>query len=126
MFFRSTPKTARKGERTKILSTFSNSLSMTYRFKFQPVDAGEKLSGRVEIRGSSWLFPKAPRFQELEPITEVSKGMWDTLYSVYVLPDCDVTITREGSSIGKSTTIIVLVSLIITIALLLIIRNILL
>ncbi len=117
VLFRAKPKTALKGERTKILSSFSNSLDMTYRFRVEPRTPGERISGTVEIRGSNWLFPKSPLTQPLQQNCEVHKGVWDTLYSVYVEPNVDVTVTRTGTSIGHQARLLVLISLVIAAAL---------
>lgn len=82
------------GERKRILSKFSNSMDMTYHFT---VAATGAISGVVEVKGSNWLLPKQPVLQDLKADNAVRKGMWDTLFSVYVIPDTDVTITLVGS-----------------------------
>ena len=121
MVFAKKPITVRKGERTKILSRFSNSLDMTYRFRAEPVSPADTLSGTVEVKGSNWIFSKPPVSQPLARENEVSKGMWDTFYSVYVEPDCEVAISWDTSSLGKSTKLIVAISLVVTAALFVII-----
>lgn len=117
MLFAKKPTVVRKDERTKILSKFSNSLDMTYRFRAEPVSPAESVSGTVEVKGSNWLFPKPPKSQPLARDNEVRKGIWDTLYSVHVEPDCDVTITWDASSLGGSTKLIVAIALVVTAAL---------
>ncbi len=121
MLFRAKPKTALKGQKTKVFSTFSNSLDMTYSFRVEPKTPGEKVAGTVEIRGSNWLFPKPPRSQPLEADCKVHKGVWDTLFSVHVEPTADVTVTRTGTSLGHLARLIIVASLVIAIALLVII-----
>ena len=121
MVFAKKPTTLLKGERTKVLSRFSNSLDMTYRFRAEPVSAADTVSGTVEVKGSNWIFSKPPVSQPLARENEVSKGMWDTFYSVYVVPDCDVSITWDASSLGSSTKLIIAISLVVTAALFVII-----
>lgn len=115
--FAKKPSVVRRGERTKVLSKFSNSLDMTYRFQAEPVAPADNLSGTVEVSGSNWIFSKPSTSQPLARQNEVHKGIWDTFYSVYVEPDCDVTITWDSSSLGGSTKLIVLISLVVTAAL---------
>ena len=55
----------------------------------------------VKVQGSSGPFPKRATTQGLRAENEVSKGAWDTLYSVYVTPDQDIEITQSGSEGGK-------------------------
>lgn len=121
MLFQAKPKTVSKGQKTRVLFTFSNSLDMTYRFRVEPNTPGERVAGTVEIRGSNWLFPKPPRTQRLEADCEVHKGVWDTLFSVYVEPTVDVTVTRTGTSLGHLTRLVIVASLVIAVALLVII-----
>ncbi len=89
--------TARAGERTRIIRRISNSVPASYRFLAEPLDAGKDVSGTVEVKGSAWLFPKAAARQKLQRENSVEKGAWDTLYSVYVIPDADVKITLSGA-----------------------------
>ena len=121
MLFQAKPKTAQKGKKTKIFSTFSNNLDMTYRFRVEPKTPGERVAGTVEIRGSNWLFPKPPRTQPLEADCEVHKGVWDTLFSVYIEPTVDVTVTRTGTRFGHLARLVIVASLVIAVALLVII-----
>ena len=112
---------APKGQKTKVFSTFSNSLDMTYRFRVEPNTPGERVAGTVEIRGSNWLFPKPPRSQPLKADCEVHKGVWDTLFSVHVEPTVDVTVTRTVTSLGHLARLIIVASLVVAVALLVII-----
>lgn len=88
------------GEKKRIIKRFSNSLSMRYHFKAEPLSAAENMIGIVEISGSNWVFPKAPVTQELQNDNVVSKSAWDTFFSVYVTPGCDVKISIERSRIN--------------------------
>lgn len=103
--------TIAKGERKKILSRFSNSLQMTYRFEAEPVHAGDALSGTVEVKGSKWIFSKPPVTQALARENAVEKGIWDTFYSVHVTPGCDVTITLSRKSLGPTSRKLIPVAL---------------
>lgn len=80
------------GERKRIIRRLSSSMQKTFHFAAQPVAEGEALSGMVEVKGSRWIFPKAPVLQKLEENNTVEKGVWDTIYSVYIIPECDVKI----------------------------------
>lgn len=84
------------GQRTRLISRFSNSVPTAYQFKAEALPAAGHLSGPVsgiiEIKGSNWLFPKAAAEQPLQPANAVEKTMWDTFYKVYVTPDTDVRI----------------------------------
>ena len=105
-----------KGEHRRIISRFSNSVPMSFAFRADPVDAGDELSGAVEIRGSRWIFPKAVVRQDLKPENRVFKTAWDTLYRVSVIPDCDVTITMERSRITNLLPLLIIAVLITAIA----------
>lgn len=121
MLFKRRPVIVRKGEKTKVLSTFSNSLDMSYTFTAEPVSKSDRVGGVVEVRGSNWLFPKAPRQQALERENTVAKGIWDTFFSVYVQPDCDVTVTRTGFSLGRFTKLSIVAALIISVVIFIVI-----
>jgi hypothetical protein len=88
------------GERRRIIRRFSSSVVATYQFSAEPLDSNDKISGRVEVRGSRWLFSKPVETQALQQQNSVKKGMWDTFYSVYVAPDVDVKIKLQKSGIG--------------------------
>jgi len=81
------------GERRRVLRRFSSSIPRTFTFDVEPEDGSSEISGRVEVRGSRWLFPKPPVVLELRPTMRVDKGFWDTVYSVFITPDQDVWVT---------------------------------
>jgi len=89
------------GERKRIIRLISNSMQAKYNFVAEPIAPGQFLSGRVEVHGSRWLFPKPVKMQELVTDNTVDKGMWDTVYRVYVVPDCDVKIMFIDSRLRK-------------------------
>lgn len=105
-----------KGERKRIIRRISNSMQMTYQFEAEPLSAQDKLSGTVEVAGSNWIFPKAAIIQGLESDNSVSKGAWDTFYSVYVTPDCDVSISINQSRISQLPLLLLGAGLIILLA----------
>lgn len=53
----------------------------------------------------------------------VEKGMWDSLFRVYVIPDQDIRVTLEGSHWPKLWVCLALAALIIAAAAALMIRN---
>ena len=106
----------RGGERKKIIKRFSNSMQMTYNFNAEPMAEGEKLSGIVEVSGSNFLLPKPSVEEQLRPVNSVEKGMWDSFYSVYVVPDNDVKIILQGSNINGIWFYIIVALVIVAVA----------
>ncbi len=89
------------GKKTRIIRKFSNSLATEYKFLVEPAKTGKPVSGQIEISRSYWIFPKASETQELRQNNTVTKGMWDTFYSVYIIPDSDVTVNVAGGSLNS-------------------------
>lgn len=92
----------RAGKTTRILSRFSNSVSVTYRFSARSVTDGEGPSGIVEVKGSHWILPKPPTVQRLVRENTVSKSMLDTFFNVYVTPEQDADIEIEAGRLNKA------------------------
>ena len=88
------------GERKRIIRKFSSSVATAYQFSADPVDNSGDVAGIIEVKGSRWLFSKPVETQDLQRQNSVHKGMWDTFYSVYVVPDVDVNITFPRSHIA--------------------------
>ena len=111
-----------KGERKRIIWKVSNSLQQTYAFTAEPANEGDSLSGNIEVSGSSWIFTKPSKFQPLEADNTVSKGMWDTFFSVYVEPECDVEVTIQQSKVDNfgwlavAGTIVIILALALTLS----------
>lgn len=105
------------GERKRILRKLQGSMGGIYAFTAIPSVAGETPSGLVEVKGSNWIFPKPVMSQALEVENRVTRGTWDTFYSVYVTPDQDLTVQLENPAISKLTTYLVLSAVIVAIAL---------
>ncbi|HSR15004.1 MAG TPA: hypothetical protein VLL51_04590 [Gemmatimonadales bacterium] len=85
--------TAPAGGRTRVIRKSMDSIPRTYRLRFERVDGQGPVSGVVEIHGSRWLFKKPPVVLPLETVMAIPKGFWDTLYSVYVVPNQDVRVS---------------------------------
>ncbi len=104
------------GDRMCIISQFSNSLSQTYKFSASPKDEGTALSGKVEVKGSNFLFPKPPIVQELQSENEVAKRMWDTIYTVYVTPDVDIRLTLQSGNSNALWVYLIIILIIVAVA----------
>ena len=90
------------GQRTRIISKFSNSISTTYRFTASSLSGNGEPTGTIEVKGSNWIFPKPPTSQKLARDNAVAKTMWDTFYSVHVTPDQGVHITLEEGRVNRA------------------------
>ncbi len=101
------------GERKRVIYRFSNSLQETYHFNAEPIALNDELSGVVQISGSNWLFPKPSTNKKLMGENSVSKGTWDTIYSVYVVPDVDVNITSSGSEMPNFKFLLLIAGIIV-------------
>ncbi len=104
------------GERVKVIHMFSNSLPMDLGFSAISEQEGQKISGQVEVKGSNWLFPKEAVLQKLREENIVKKGMWDTLYSVYVIPDIDLSIKVEKPGGVKIWLMLIIALIVVAIA----------
>ncbi len=102
-----------KGQRKRILRRFSNSITVDYHFTARPVHTQDTVSGTVEICGSNWVFPKETKKLNLKPENVAGKGTWDTFYSVYVTPDCDIEVTHEKSQTTNLSLLLLLSGVII-------------
>ena len=106
----------RSGEKKRIIRQFSNSLQQTYSFSAKPVDPDAAISGVVEVQGSNWLFPKPPLKLELKRENLVEKGMWDTFYSVYVIPNNDVEIVLKPTRTNRLWIYLLVVLIVLALA----------
>lgn len=88
------------GETTRILRRVAHNMPQSFGFRARALN-GENVSGEVKVQGSSGPFSKPATTQPLRAENEVSKGAWDTLYSVYVTPDQDAEITLDTAEGGK-------------------------
>jgi hypothetical protein len=85
----------RARERRRIVHLVSDSIPQQVRFEASAVE-GRRLSGEVEVAGSRWLFAKPPQRLPLRRENIVRKGMFDTLFSIYVTPDQDTRIVLRS------------------------------
>lgn len=88
------------GCKTRIIRRQFSSLSTVYTFKVIPTIQDSYLAGTVEIKGSDWIFPKPAQRIPLQSSNTVVAGVWDTFFSVYVLPEVDVVVTMPSKSFG--------------------------
>lgn len=99
------------GCKTRIIQRRFSSLATTYTFDAVPLIQGGDLVGIVEVQGSAWIFPKDPKSIPLQSHNRVTAGIWDTFFSVYVIPEADVVISLPSRSIGGLMWIIGLVGI---------------
>ena len=102
----------RAGEQKKIFSRFSSSIPETVVFDVEPVNAGESLQGMVEVRGSSIIIPRKPVAHPLEVHNEIEKGMVDSNFAIWVLPEVDVRVTMEGSASMRLFWLIIIAAMV--------------
>lgn len=88
------------GYKMRIIQRQFSSLAVTYTFDAVPMIQDGYLAGIVEIKGSHWIFPKPIQRVALQPSNTVTAGVWDTFFSVYVIPEVDVVISLPSKSIG--------------------------
>lgn len=94
--------TIKAGERTRVLWLFSDSIPARPRFRAESAD-GAPISGKIEItRG---MFGSTTDHQALSAQNVLTKGFWDSNYSVYVTPDQDVRVTFETRHFRGETLI---------------------
>ena len=80
------------GERTVVIDRRTGSIPREYVLEITGVD-GSLITGSVEIQGSRWLSRKDPEIVPIAPEVRASKGFWDTLFRVAVVPDRDAVVT---------------------------------
>jgi len=94
------------GKRTRILRNFSNSIPMTYNFSAESMAKGKSkkkskiVSGKIEVRGSKWIFPRQPLILDLKSNNLIKKRAWDSFYSIYVTPDIDTRIVFKRTRLN--------------------------
>ena len=107
------------GCKTRIIRRRFSSLATTYTFAAVPTHQGTSLTGTVEIKGSNWIFPKSVKRIPLQSSNTVMAGVWDTFFSVDVIPEVDVVITVPSKSFGKWLWVVGLIVVVVAIAVLL-------
>ena len=104
------------GSRTRIIQRQFSSLKVTYTFTASPMGQDSHLAGTVEIKGSDWILPKPLQRLPLKPTNTVTAGVWDTFFSVYVIPEVDVVISLPSKSMGSLSWLLGLLILVVGIA----------
>ena len=104
------------GCKTRIIRRRFSSLAMTYTFDAFPTRQDNYLTGIVEIKGSDWIFPKPAKKIPLQSSNTVMAGVWDTFFSVYVIPEVDVVITMPSKSFGGLLWVIGMVVIVVVVA----------
>ena len=94
-----TKRTVKAGETTRIIRRVAHNMPQT--FTFSAAVPGGDVQGVVKVQGSLGPFPKAASNQPLQSHNEVSKGAWDTFYSVYVTPGQDTEIIVNAAKGGN-------------------------
>lgn len=99
------------GTRQRVLQRNFSSIPTDFQFEVAPTQAGQPVSGKVEVKGSRWIFPKPVATQPLQAQNTVSAGYWDTFYSVWITPDTDVIVQVQGRS--KSLMLILILGFVV-------------
>ncbi len=104
------------GERKRIIFQFSNSLLQTYNFSAKTLAGDKDASGTIEVKGSNWIFPKAGIISDLKPENSVEKGMWETIFSVYVTPESDTEVTLTSAPVKNLWLYLIIILVVVAIA----------
>ncbi len=104
------------GCKTRIIRRQFSSLATTYMFDVVPASPNDNLAGTMEIKGSDWIFPKPVKRVPLQPSNRVTAGVWDTFFSVYVIPEVDVVVTLPSKSLGSLPWLLGLLLVVIVVA----------
>lgn len=104
------------GCKRQIVRRQFSSLVTTYTFDAAPILPNSYLTGTVEIKGSNWIFPKSIERVPLQPSNTVTAGVWDTFFSIYVIPEIDVVISLPSKSFGGLLWLIGLVVFVVGVA----------
>lgn len=83
------------GERTLLYQIRQGSLPLSFDFSVAPVNAEESLSGVLEVTASSWIVPQAPQRLPLQARHQVERGMFNTFFTLAIIPDVTVEVTMH-------------------------------
>lgn len=86
------------GCKRRIIRRRFSSLATTYQFNAASTAPDRPLAGTVEIKGSTWIFPKPAQRVPLQASHTVTAGVWDTFFSVDVIPEVDAVISLPSRS----------------------------
>ncbi len=77
------------GEWTAIFDHAFVQLPWSWTVSFTAVD-GSEISGEIEEKRSSWIFPNPPTSLLLTPVMVFRRGWWNTFYAVHVKPTSEL------------------------------------
>lgn len=97
------PIHAPAGQRTILKKIRQGSIPMEFDFTIEPASPGTPLKGLMEVAASHWILPQTPTQFPLESRHRIKRGMWNTFFTITIIPDVDVVVTRpeDPSSEGK-------------------------
>ena len=77
------------GQWTAIFNHAFVQMPNAWRVSFTAADGGA-VTGEVEEKRSSWIFPNPPKTLTLANVMVFKRGWWNTFFSVHVKPTRDV------------------------------------
>ena len=86
--------TVAAGDRREVIRRFGGSIPAAYTITVVPTGGGS-VGGVLEVRGSHWIWWKPVETLPLRSAQTVTKGFWDTRFSVVVAPDAAVEVIVE-------------------------------
>jgi len=104
------------GQRTILYQIRQGSIPIDFDFTVEPLGEGEPLEGELEITASSWIIPGTPQRIPLQARHQVRRGMWNTFFTLAIIPEIDVRITpvpRSAGGLSSFFVIILIIALII-------------
>ncbi|MGF1600768.1 MAG: hypothetical protein ACFCU8_01905 [Thermosynechococcaceae cyanobacterium] len=112
--------TIKAGDKTRIIHRQFSSLTTIYSFEATPTMQDGYLAGTIVVKGSDWIFSKPSKTMPLQACNTATAGIWDTFFSVYVIPEVDVVITLPSKRLRYLPWLILLVGIVIGVAIALI------
>lgn len=103
------------GEKVELFSRSFSSVPMEYQFNAEAVSVNN-LSGWVEIETKKMVFKKPKIVLQLQKTNVVKASMWDTFVKVYVVADCDLTISIPKRKMSSPKVMITLILLVVLLA----------
>ncbi len=112
------PTLAPAGQRTVLYQIRQGSIPVDLDFTVQPAHAGQELKGILEITASSWIIPGTPRRIPLQARHQVTRGFFNTFFTLAIIPEVDVRVTPAPRASTRSSpafrvTIILLIAFVI-------------
>jgi len=94
------PIHAPAGQRTVLKKIRQGSIPMEFDYAIEPATPGTPLEGLMEVTASQWILPQAPKQFPLETRHRIKRGMWNTFFTITIIPDVDVVVTQPEDSSG--------------------------